>query len=488
MKRISAFIILLAMAFAASAQGDIYAFYRTYGYKYSAYTSNMMPTSDNCVILNSELYTSDGQCDDLDYIGTMLYKVNCGGDALDSLFMPAPMFVTCQRSACFRHPTIADATVFTSGSNINDTLFFRILTVSDDLDIVSDVITPLASSSSLARYPIAYSVLNQDNSIMVSFRCPPETGNDVANHFVVAKLNLDGEIIAGPKHIETNSMNSLFKGVFSTNPLQYVYLSQSSDMQSNHATVLDENLTVVKEMDLPKEIGGIVFYSYDCHYLYLDDESFALIVRAYKDFSTDMFLLVAKFDHDGNLIGYDKTANWNNSYDGVWMCDTDDNGDIIITMTRYDDGNVSVAVACHDKDELSVKWGRRVTEYTAAAYDVIFANRILDNGVTAFLDSGGPGYSVMALFVEDFTSVDEPVTETVTSICHPNPASGSISVSVNSGAEIESVSLFDISGCLVKAQQSDFGSIDISNFAPEMYVMKVTLDDGKVFEEKIVKK
>ena len=117
----------------------------------------------------------------------------------------------------------------------------------------------------------------------------------------------------------------------------------------------------------------------------------------------------------------------------------------------------------------------------------------LDNGVEAFLvgdiDSFFIGTaSVMVLFVEDFAAVDEPVTGTVTSICHPNPASGSISVVVNSGAEIESVSLFDISGRLVKTQQSGFGNIDISCLATGMYVMKVALDDGKVFEEKIVKK
>ncbi|MCQ2315511.1 MAG: T9SS type A sorting domain-containing protein [Bacteroidales bacterium] len=486
MKKISALIIMLAMAFAASAQGDMYAFYRTYGDKYIVSTSTMTTTSDNCVIFNVELYTQNGQCTELDYIGTMLYKVNCGGDAIDSLFMPAPMSVT----SCFRHPTIADATAFTSSSNINDTLFFRILTVSDDLDIIGDTSIPLASSSSLAQNPVAKSILDRDNNITVSFRCPPDTGNDVVNHFVIAKLNLDGEVIAGPEHIETNGVNSRFKGIFSTNPLQYVYLSRSTDMQRNHATVLDENFTVVKEMDLPDKIGNIEFHSYDCHYLNLDDESFALVVRGNKYFSTDMFLLVAKFDHDGNLIGYDKNTDLSNTYDRVWLCATDDNGDIIITMTRFDDGNRYIVVACHDKDDLSVKWERRITDYptTTVAYDVIFANKTLDNGVTAFLDNGGPNYSIMVLFVEDFAAVDEPAAETAAYLVYPNPASGSISVSVNSGAEIESVSLFDISGRLVKAQQSGFGSIDISGLATGMYVMKVALDDGKVFEEKIVKK
>lgn len=86
-----------------------------------------------------------------------------------------------------------------------------------------------------------------------------------------------------------------------------------------------------------------------------------------------------------------------------------------------------------------------------------------------------------------YSDVAENQTDGSEVSAYPNPASGSISVVVNSGAEIESVSLHDVSGRLVKVQQSGFGSIDISGLATGMYVMKVTLADGKVFEEKIVK-
>ncbi|MBP9994310.1 MAG: T9SS type A sorting domain-containing protein [bacterium] len=101
-------------------------------------------------------------------------------------------------------------------------------------------------------------------------------------------------------------------------------------------------------------------------------------------------------------------------------------------------------------------------------------------------DNVNGGFPVFA--EGQYSDVTENRTDGSGVSAYPNPASGSISVSVNSGAEIESVSLFDISGRLVKAQQSGFGSIDISGLATGMYVMKVTLDDGKVFEEKIVKK
>ena len=71
---------------------------------------------------------------------------------------------------------------------------------------------------------------------------------------------------------------------------------------------------------------------------------------------------------------------------------------------------------------------------------------------------------------------------------YPTPAANSLKIEISDSAEPESVSLYDISGRLVKTQPSGFETIDISGLAPGMYVMKVTLDNGKVFEEKIVKK
>ncbi|MCQ2317618.1 MAG: T9SS type A sorting domain-containing protein [Bacteroidales bacterium] len=88
----------------------------------------------------------------------------------------------------------------------------------------------------------------------------------------------------------------------------------------------------------------------------------------------------------------------------------------------------------------------------------------------------------------DFSIASSHENEAVPVLVYPNPAANSLKINVSGSAEIESVSLYDISGRLVKAQQSGFGSIDISGLATGMYVMKVTLDDGKVFEEKIVKK
>ena len=74
-------------------------------------------------------------------------------------------------------------------------------------------------------------------------------------------------------------------------------------------------------------------------------------------------------------------------------------------------------------------------------------------------------------------------------LCYPNPISSTLHIDISPDVidQVSEISLHDVSGRLVKTQQSGFGSIDISGLAPGMYVMKVALDDGKVLEEKIVK-
>lgn len=486
---------MLAMAFAARAQWDMYAFYRTYGDRYMVFTNKMMPTSDNCVIFDSELYINDGVCTESNYIGSVLYKADCGGDVLDSLFIPAPMFVANWRSACFRHPTIANATAFTSISNVNDSLFFRILTVSDDLDIVSDKAVPLLN------YPnpnaIVRSILDPDNNIVVSLETQSCSVDGTSNYVVMAKLNVDGEFIVEPKQIEIHGSDSKFKGVFNTNPLQYIYTSVKlgnsvggyAEIIGNQATIIDENFNVVREIDLPMTIGNVFFEPNRSEYLYMDDESFvfASVVDASYQYG---YFLVAKFDHDGNLIDHYKSYNiGQNLYNQLWLCANEDEG-IIVTETKIENNDKYIIVACHDKDDLSKKWEKRISGYPSEdGIDFIYGVETLDNGVTAFLVNGeGTAMNIMVLFVEGFTSVDESAVETVTSFCSPNPASNVINIENPSGAKIESVSLYDISGRLVKTQHNDFGTIDISGFAPGVYILKLSLENGSVFEEKIIKR
>lgn len=89
----------------------------------------------------------------------------------------------------------------------------------------------------------------------------------------------------------------------------------------------------------------------------------------------------------------------------------------------------------------------------------------------------------------DIHGVEENGAETFATI-FPNPSDGTVSVKVSDGESntISDISVFDMTGRIVKTQTISFEAVDISGLASGVYVMKVTLENGKVFEEKIVKK
>ena len=49
------------------------------------------------------------------------------------------------------------------------------------------------------------------------------------------------------------------------------------------------------------------------------------------------------------------------------------------------------------------------------------------------------------------------------------------------------VELYDLQGRLLRTQRSSFGSIDMSQLLAGAYMLRVTLEDGKVFSDKVVK-
>ena len=83
-------------------------------------------------------------------------------------------------------------------------------------------------------------------------------------------------------------------------------------------------------------------------------------------------------------------------------------------------------------------------------------------------------------------AVDENIADRVISV-YPNPASGIISVGLDDNADCHSVEIFSLDGRLVKSQNANFNAIDISSLASGLYIIKVRTEDGREYNERIVK-
>ncbi|MBR1513177.1 MAG: T9SS type A sorting domain-containing protein, partial [Bacteroidales bacterium] len=75
------------------------------------------------------------------------------------------------------------------------------------------------------------------------------------------------------------------------------------------------------------------------------------------------------------------------------------------------------------------------------------------------------------------------------SVCvvYPNPTQDQLLLQYSPDVEPKLVELYDLQGRLVRTQRNGLESIDMSQLPTGTYTMRVTLEDGKTFSDKVVK-
>ena len=69
----------------------------------------------------------------------------------------------------------------------------------------------------------------------------------------------------------------------------------------------------------------------------------------------------------------------------------------------------------------------------------------------------------------------------------PNPAQDQLHLQYSPDVKPDKVELYDLQGRLVRTQSEGIESINLQGLAPGQYLMKVTLEDGKTYSDKVVK-
>ena len=70
---------------------------------------------------------------------------------------------------------------------------------------------------------------------------------------------------------------------------------------------------------------------------------------------------------------------------------------------------------------------------------------------------------------------------------YPNPVQAQLQMQFSPDVQPKQVELYDLQGRLVSTQRNDFGSIDMSLLPAGAYMLRVTLEDGMVYSDKVVK-
>lgn len=105
------------------------------------------------------------------------------------------------------------------------------------------------------------------------------------------------------------------------------------------------------------------------------------------------------------------------------------------------------------------------------------------------IQKNGVPYNYFQFFVNDNGIESTPETGGVVRpyAFYPNPAQDQLRLHYSPDVQPACIELFDLQGRLVSKQSQGLDNIELQGLAPGQYVMKVTMEDGKTFTDKVVK-
>lgn len=288
----------------------------------------------------------------------------------------------------------------------------------------------------------------------------------------------------------------------SNNPLRYNYYGKLTQSSGIHviAYELDASFDILNNYDLVNEWGNYPATSENgnTNGMVSCDDGGALIVRDTEwGTGNDKSTGVLKYDKDGNIEKEVWFNPFNNKLSYCSDLTKDSQGNIYLTLFKSNYGGMQVAVIKMDQD-LNVVW-----EYSGMNFD----NEDIEDSYrfptsTAFLNDEtiaviGKNYKYPTLVTGMFLKLlnkekaNSGISETGNSLrpylCYPNPVEDRLTVHYSPDVKPLRVELLDMQGRLLGTQKGALESIDMQSLPAGTYTMRLVLDNGKTYSDKIIK-
>lgn len=441
-------------------------------------------------------------------LGYVLHKVNREPEfeISDTLFMADNEHLPWQLTAKDPQGKGNILAEFTSDFN-NGNCYLRTRCFDDQLCFdTSEVIVHIADFEGNSGEPGL--LLDPDGDIVLSYYdyYSPERS------FI--RVDLDGTI----KHQAVISSMKIDPGadvgpiVFSESPLRYFYwgdyYNTSQMLDFVNCYLLDSLFNVVESYTLPRHSDfspDYVDYKIDAsatRLLGMDEGDF-FVARSYtRPYSLvpqieDDGVIVMKYDNSFNLLASRKFISEPYIQYVVY-------GARPIGLEKSKDGNIYFAYFTHRQNKLSqvsvvkmdndlnVIWQRHCLE---REYGRDYGRMIVleDNSVavmginTIGTDSLDHTETFYFIVNDDYDALEEQGVIIRPYSFYPNPAQNELHLQYSPDVTPKQIELYDLQGRLVRTQCNGLESLNLQGLSAGQYVMKVTLENGKVFSDKVVK-
>ena len=512
MKRVTFFLAFLMVTSLAKAQNYTYdsIVNLDFGFNNCFDIRNFLELRDGSIVSSSIVYVIDDNGQYVGDLGDMLTKLST-----DALFLDTTLMQNDYANHCMleRNPQ-SDGNLFVRISRDFEEQKTDLLIrhFSDDLDYDenSDIIVPLEDNIVLSSEK--YLLENEEN-ILVSY-CLGSGTNGLPITPVMVRAGLDGTIkdrVELPDTIvgeRTSCRNNLM--VYNNSPREYAWCQSNYFQPFTFEYYVVDSLFQLKERALigtedPEfefEPGYNMGFSGE-QFLPLDDDTYLVSTRYFKKTSTKTNgVRITKYDKTGhtNLCTVKFPTFPQGPNTGLISCA------IPADLKKSSDGNLYYVYQTADPlapsgfyvdvvkldYDLNVLWHRYCLN--PGFNHVPMMIQCLEDGgcVVGGLEGGSlaehvPESMFYLFFQEDGTGTPEMEQFVRPYAYYPNPAQDELHLQYSPDVTPSQIELFDIQGRMVRLQRNGLERLNLQGLPAGTYTMRVTLEGGKVFSDKVVK-
>ena len=428
-------------------------------------------------------------------VGTVLHKMTKNGSIVtDSAVFRYNQLPT---QYIFKDPN-GDKNILAELGNSDDMThgFFRIRHFDDDLvfDSLNDFCITLHDKAISSFFP--GTLLNPYGDLVLTY-CTYD-GNRIDSVYF-ALVSLDGSIKQRKRFAEEEMPffnHSFGPRLFSQSPLRYYCWGTCRNATpitnvSLQCFVLDSLFEMERHYVINENLPYLHFHHWWREkFLSLNGEEF-VIACGYDTWKDEEGILLRKYDKDSNLLKEVLLPNGQ--------------GQAIqpmpVGLERGNDGSIFLAyitpfpflenqiVVMKMDENLETIWQRYCLGDIHRQMELGQMIVLDDNSVAIAAGTRDPDpYSLVYLIVhDDYDAIEEQGMAVRPYAYWPNPAQDELHLQYSPDVTPRSIELYDLQGRLVRSQRNGLESLDLQGLAPGTYTMRVTLENGKAFSDKVVK-
>lgn len=462
--------------------------------------TDIVECSDGSLLTSFSYYSSD-----YTESGILICKTTSEGQLVDSLRF--------DYGHLFSVNGTTDSFVFSSfhWDNADSTEFFNMTFIDADLNITDSISIPVFSGVDPQGLSIDELVFTPENDFVISYWTNLVMHNYWTQNgvFHLMRIGLDGTIVAesetdrmlSPNWSNAHPSDSALTyysqgfGIFRESPRAYFKIGGYIGTNSNHPWPL-----IAYFFDEELHLTDNFVYKYIDENTYFDWVGHEHLVPFENNASTDTYLMAAQVRHpDGvyraSMVKYD----WDNNPLIVKSVESTTTGGPIKTVV-VDENTVYHAHQIHQSTKTLVGLARLDNDLNSlwninlpggqSNYAYGQCLKALQNGDVAmafFTTDGHDGDLLHLYIIHDSYDGTPETTNEKPFVLLPNPVKDRLRLRFSQGNEPEELALYDLQGRLVSNKCNSLEILDMSAMPTGVYMLYVTMKDGKRYQEKIVK-